>query len=342
MNKIKKILCITLATMTCALTLGSCDLINQFLPSKDDSSVEQPQDSSATLPPEESSSGKNEPVVKTYNLKIMSCNLDQAEGGNSSKQKKIYNTIIDELPDLLGVQEETPAWQDYLEETLESEGYARIGEYRATQPSHAYYAYREASAIYYSVDRFRLKDSGTFWLSSTPDVAGSVATGWDAAALFPRVCTWVVVEDKKSGEQMAYFNTHFSYEAAKLRNESAKLILSQIEAKGIPAFFSGDLNFASDEETDTYATITAKMDDSRTVAKETMNGNTFHNYGYGPNQSYGDGTTKDVPIDYIFATKGDFEAVSFEILTQPFNQAASAYYSDHFSIVATYQYSKTL
>ncbi len=337
MNKIKKILCLTLATLTCALTLGSCEFINGFLPGESSS---QTQPESSTTQPEVSSPEEEVPQIKTYKLTVMSCNLDQAEGSNASKRKMIYNNIIDVLPDLLGVQEETPAWQDYLEDKLESEGYARVGEFRATQGHHAYYAFREASSIYYNVDRFTLKDSGTFWLSDTPDVEGSVATGWDGAALFPRVCTWVVVQDKRSGEEMAFFNSHFSYEAEKIRNESAKLILSKIEEKGIPAFFSGDLNFASNEETDTYEVITAKMEDSRTVAKATENGNTFHNYGYGPGQSYGSGTTDTVPIDYIFATKGDFTATSFDILEQQFGLAASEYYSDHFSIVATYEYTK--
>ncbi len=340
MNKIKKILCMTLATLTCALTLGSCELINGLLPTpSESSSVGQPE-SSKTEKPEISSPEEEAPQIKTYKLKVMSCNLDQAEGSNASKQKMIYNNIIDVLPDLLGVQEETPAWKEYLENKLDSEGYARVGEFRATQGHHAYYAYREASGIYYNVDRFTLEDSGTFWLSSTPDVEGSVASGWDSAALFPRVCTWVVVKDKRSGEEMAFFNSHFSYEAEKLRNESAKLILSKLEEKGIPAFFTGDLNFASNEETDTYEAITAKMEDSRTVAKKTENGNTFHNYGYGPDQSYGDGRTKTVPIDYIFATKGDFTATSFDILEQPFGLSASEYYSDHFSIVANYEYTK--
>ena len=282
----------------------------------------------------------HEPVVKTFGIKVMSFNLDQAYGSDSSKQQKILSHILDELPDLLGVQEETVAWQNFLVDALKSEGYKRVGEFRSTSPSHAYYGYREASSIYYNADRYTLVDSGTFWLSTTPDVPGSVGTGWSGSALFPRVCTWVLVEDKLSGEPYAYFNSHFSYEAEALRYESAKLIMSKVQELGVPAFFSGDLNFASNEETDAYNAITDVMDDSRTAAPETMNGNTFHNYGYGAGESYGDGKCKTVPIDYIFATKGDFEALTFKILSETGDKGdASDFYSDHFSIVATYEYS---
>lgn len=69
-----------------------------------------------------------------------------------------------------------------------------------------------------------------------------------------------------------------------------------------------------------------------------MNGNTFHNYGYAEGESYGDGKCKTVPIDYIFSTKGDFDAVSFKILSETGDKGdPSDYYSDHFSIVANYQ-----
>ena len=281
----------------------------------------------------------HEPVEMTFGLKVMSFNLDQAYGSDTSKQQKILSHILTELPDLLGVQEETPAWQTFLEKSLESEGYKRVGEFRATQPSHAYYGYREASSIYYNADRYELVNSGTFWLSDTPDVEGSVATGWHSSALFPRVCTWVLVEDRLSGEQYAYFNSHFSYEHEAIRLEAAKLIMSKVEELGVPAFFSGDLNFASNEETEAYNAITAVMEDSRTAAPETMNGNTFHNYGYAAGESYGDGKCKTVPIDYIFATNGDFDALTFKILTETGNKGVSSdFYSDHFAIVATYEY----
>jgi hypothetical protein len=70
-----------------------------------------------------------------------------------------------------------------------------------------------------------------------------------------------------------------------------------------------------------------------------MDGNTFHNYGYGAGESYGDGKCKTVPIDYIFATKGDFEAHSFKILSEVGDKGdAGDYYSDHFAIVADYSY----
>lgn len=347
----KKIVCLILA-IVCLFSLASCSLINKpdtpdepDVPTPEAHKCESICDKCQKCLDAECSESVcaekcqgHEPVSATYGFKVMSFNLDQAYGSDSTKRNRILDKILSEIPDILGVQEETTAWADYLEEALESEGYVRVGEFRSTSPSHAYYGYREASAIYYNVDRFELVDSGTFWLSSTPDAEGSVATDWHSAALFPRVCTWVILKDKLSGLEFAYFNSHFSYEHETLRNESAKLIISRIEELGIPAFFSGDLNFASNEETDTYAAITEVMEDSRIAAPETMNGNTFHNYGYAEGESYGDGKCKTVPIDYIFSTKGDFDAISFKILSETGDKGdPSDYYSDHFAIVANYQ-----
>ena len=56
--------------------------------------------------------------------------------------------------------------------------------------------------VYYLRDRSELPDSGTFWLSETPD---KVSRGWDGAC--NRTVTWVELKDRKSGKEFFYFNT---------------------------------------------------------------------------------------------------------------------------------------
>src|SRR5690625_7988514 len=55
----------------------------------------------------------------------------------------------------------------------------------------------EYSAILYRKSRFEVLDQGTFWLSQTPDQAGSA--GWDA--VLPRIATYGRFEDKNTGKK---------------------------------------------------------------------------------------------------------------------------------------------
>jgi endonuclease/exonuclease/phosphatase family metal-dependent hydrolase len=98
----------------------------------------------------------------------------------------------------------------------------------------------EFSAIFYRKDRFDLLRSSTFWLSETPDVAGS--KGWDAA--LPRIVTWAKFKDKQSSGEFFHFNTHFDHRGEQARQESARLLLSRIETitAGSRAVVTGDFN----------------------------------------------------------------------------------------------------
>ena len=314
MKKIKRIFCLLLPLALLAFCFAAC---GGQPTNKDD---EKPKDETQTP------ADKPETPPQDTSIKIMSYNLDQANGGKEAQRSAVLGRITDEMPDLIGVQEETYDWRDCLRPALEIEGYEHVYKFRGNPP------YDEASGVFYSVDRFTLKESGTFWLSDTPDVP-STATEW--GALYPRVCTWLLLTDKKTDKDVAYFNTHFSYVSENVRTKSARLILSKIAALGVPAFFSGDLNFASDRESGTYGVLTAALEDSRTAAK-TMNGCTFHDYGKKPGEldSGGENTIASVPIDYIFATKGDFTASEFAILTE----SGPAYSSDHYAITATLDY----
>lgn len=309
--KLKKLLCLLLPLALLCCCFAACG----------ETGHEPPPDNGHASP------GKEDPPAADASVKVMSYNLDQAGGDKTAQRDAILARMLAEAPDLIGVQEETYAWRDFLTPALDVEGYAHVLKFRGNPP------YDEASGVFYNVDRFALKDSGTFWLSDTPDRPGT-ATSW--GALYPRVCSWLLLTDKKAGRDIAYFNTHFSYVDENVRTKSAQLILSRIAALGVPAFFSGDLNFGSDREPGTYGVLTAALDDSRTLAGETTDGCTFHDYGKKPGDldSGGVHTIASAPIDYIFCTKGDFTAAEFAILTE----SGPFYSSDHYAITATFDY----
>ena len=88
-------------------------------------------------------------------------------------------------------------------------------------------------------------DSGTFWLSETPDNPGSKS--WDSS--LPRIATWVKLRDRNSGNrEICFLNTHWDHRGNQARIESAKLIRKWIaeHAADIPTIVTGDLNVNED------------------------------------------------------------------------------------------------
>ena len=102
----------------------------------------------------------------------------------------------------------------------------------------------EYSPVFYRRDRFELLDSGTFWLSETPD---KVSYGWDAACR--RVCSWGYFKDKLTKKKFWFFNTHMDHKGKVARVEGAKLVISKINqmcGKGAKVILTGDFNVAQD------------------------------------------------------------------------------------------------
>jgi len=97
----------------------------------------------------------------------------------------------------------------------------------------------EYAAIFYKRSRLELLDSGTSWLSESPDVP---SRGWDAA--LERIVTWAELRLIGSNESFYVFNTHFDHEGRVAREESAKLIAELVDARAgeHPVFVVGDLN----------------------------------------------------------------------------------------------------
>ena len=104
----------------------------------------------------------------------------------------------------------------------------------------------EFSAIFYRTDRIQVLDSGTFWLSQTPEV---MSKGWDAQ--LHRICTWAKMKDRKTKKVFYFFNTHLDHIGPTARRESAALLLERIgQTAGTkyPVFCTGDFNSQPDAE----------------------------------------------------------------------------------------------
>ena len=171
-------------------------------------------------------------------LRIMSFNLrlDLASDGPNAwphRRDWVASLIRFHAPDALGVQEALAHMLTELDQRLP--GYARVGVGRADGREGG-----EFSAILYRTDRLDMLESGTFWLSPTPEVAGS--KGWDAA--IERVATWARFQDRVTGCTHVHLNTHFDHIGEQARQESARLIRRRLAtiAGGRAVIVTGDLN----------------------------------------------------------------------------------------------------
>jgi endonuclease/exonuclease/phosphatase family metal-dependent hydrolase len=169
--------------------------------------------------------------IMTFNLR-----LDLASDGPNAwpyRRDWVASLIRFHAPDAVGVQEALAHMLTELDTRLP--GFARVGVGRADGREGG-----EFSAILYRTDRLELLDDGTFWLSPTPEVAGS--KGWDAA--IERIATWARFRDRRTGCSHLHLNTHFDHIGEQARQESARLIRHRIAALAgdLAIIVTGDLN----------------------------------------------------------------------------------------------------
>ncbi len=156
--------------------------------------------------------------------------------------------------DVLGTQEAFHHQVEDLQKLLPGYDHTGVGRDDGEQKG-------EFAAIFFKKDKFRLLDSGTFWLSETPEEPGS--RGWDAD--LPRICTWAKLEPTDGGEPFWMFNVHFDHRGREARLESARLVLEKIEelAGDDPVVLAGDFNVNQDNEAYRLLHGSERLDDAR-------------------------------------------------------------------------------
>ncbi len=224
------------------------------------------------------------------------------------RSKAVVDMILKYMPDTVGVQEASPAWMSTLKSGLGSlydcVGVGRNGGNKG-----------EYSAVFYLKDKFTLKESGTKWLSATPDVANTKF----ASSSLPRIMTYALLERKSDGQVFAHVNTHLEHTSSQARDEQIAVLLKEIEPlMKYPIVMTGDFNAKSD--TDVYKDVIATgFADSAKVAETAENEATF--------------PSSNKIIDFIFVTKTNIIVESYEVCEEYINGVQP---SDHRPIVSKY------
>lgn len=192
----------------------------------------------------------------------------------------------------------------------------------------------EYSGIFYQRNRFEADahDSGTFWLSDTPEIAGSKTWGNE----IPRVVAWLRLTDRSCGRSFYVFNTHWDHRSQISREKAAMLIAKRIDTRkhpGEPVVLLGDFN--SVETNPAVAYLTGKsvslagsehqwrhgmIDTFQALHANQKNRRTLH--------FWSDSTVGNLKVDHILASQGA-TVENAEIIS-----ADQPMVSDHFPVVS--------
>ena len=203
-------------------------------------------------------------------LRVMTYNLLGGTNHTNRDHERI-NMVLDLIgkyqPDIFGVQEATPNWMASLRERF-GDRYDSVGVGRYANGS------GEASAIFYLKDKFECLDSGTRWLSETPDVPGSKLDHPEYTSEYVRIYTYAKLKEKATEKVFLHVNTHLDTNDAAC-NEQARILMQELSAynlEGIPCLITGDFNFGKDSSP--YEIITMSgFADTLEVAERTRNSN---------------------------------------------------------------------
>lgn len=260
--------------------------------------------------------------VMTFNIRVGTAN--DGENAWDKRKKLVYQVFKDQDADFVGVQE-AQRFQ-LLEIDAAVPAYDRIGAGTVDGATKGSY-----NAIYYRKSRFTKKQSGNFWLSKTPEVAGSHTWGNE----LPRAVTWGRFVEDKSSYTFYVYNTHFDHISQNSREKGAVLLGKRIAERphpGDPFVVTGDFNAAEGNVAVRFLKGDAKIDgalieiplrDSFRVAKpDAQNVGTAHGFN---------GGTGGNKIDYVFVPAKQ-KVLGAQIVH--FN-VDGKYPSDHFPVTGT-------
>lgn len=178
--------------------------------------------------------------------KVLTCNIrvalpeDDAIGlGWNARKEVCVQVIRRQQPDIIGFQEVLKEQADYLQQQMPK--YALFGfDGPEMDANPVGYHGIAKNPIMYLKGRYELLTAGTYWLSETPLVAGSLS--WNAARA--RHVNWVRLKEIKTGKEFRVVNLHLDHKSPEAKVQQAKLMATE-SSQYLPAFpqiLTGDFN----------------------------------------------------------------------------------------------------
>lgn len=249
-------------------------------------------------------------------MKIVSFNIRcdyEQDGANNFcyRRNLILEKIEQTQPDIIGFQEVLPHVQKWLREHLTD--YMVVGCGRETDLTD------EHMTIAIKRNHIDLYELHTFWLSNTPQTAGS---RYKEQSICPRIYTKAIMKEENTKTPICIYNTHLDHEGELARRLGLNQVLKQMkedyEKTKYPMILMGDFNAEPNSPEleglrkgfGLYLTDTAKE-----------LGITFHDYG---------NKEEECKIDYLLVGK-EFTIQKAELWKDCKN---GVYLSDHYPVYA--------
>lgn len=253
----------------------------------------------------------SEITVMSFNIRNSGSDTDENQWSN--RKAACLSMINDVQPAIIGMQEVRPDQKIYFDENLKNYiiiGAARDGSGAST----------EYSSVCFRSDIFSMQNSGTFWLSDTPD---QMSKGWDGACY--RICTWVKLKIKSSSKELYFFNTHLDHKGTEAQTKGLLLIKERIKSiagENASVILTGDFNMKPDN-----ANIVNFGTFMESVRDKYKNG-TWYNLdtfnGWGSSYSI---------IDFVWFK--NLSPVSYDVITGKY--LGLTYISDHYPIMGVFE-----
>jgi len=270
-------------------------------------------------------------------LKVMSFNIrygtaDDGENHWNNRREMVFDLLRKHKSDVVGLQEALKFQIDEIIKAVPVFDMVGIGRDDGKTKG-------EYSAILYNRERFAVDESGTFWLSDTPEVPGSITWGNDCT----RICTWARFLEKNSERAFYIYNLHLDHISQPSREKSVVLVAERIGQRKHkePFIITGDFNAGEDNPAILYLKGKAVLDNGkesesenpfavvdtfRVMHPDAKDVGTFNEFK---------GIRSGEKIDYIF-TIPDVKILEAAIL---YDNVEGRFPSDHFPVMARFGFS---
>ncbi|MBQ7354567.1 MAG: hypothetical protein IJW62_03515 [Clostridia bacterium] len=265
-------------------------------------------------------------------LKLLDLNVTLSGYGENAvvnRYPRLYQLIRQQAPDLLCLQEVScTSWLTCINEGIGdtpalTETYGFVGTGRNGEAPDRYEAFLEGAfnPILYNKTKYKLVDSGTFWLSETPDTA---SIGWDGRTF--SICTWARLCEISSGKEFVVMNTQLDTFGRSAAGYGASLICDRAAQFGLPVIFAGDFGTGSSGKP--YKNVVAdSFVDALSIADSVISSGATQN-GYGS-------SNVTAATAHVFVSRGLCAVGSYQLLT---DLVDGGYVSSHWAILTEIKY----
>lgn len=262
--------------------------------------------------------------VKELDISVMSYNVYYDLSEKNRNPDDVIASVNEKAPDVFGLNEAGKDWIDKFNADADIKSAYACAEGKPTDKADD----ASYNPIFYKKDKFELVESGTKWLSSTPDVMSKYSD-----AKHYKILTYAILKDKASGAEFMYVNVHLDGSGdsaahtalAEVRKKQVEVVKSfAADYVQLPIIVGGDFNASAS------SAVIASMGNGRfkycmNMALDTVNINSTD-----VNSEF-NSITSGVIFDYIFVST---DCVGVKKYEQWDNKTNGKYPSDHLPVIA--------